>query len=83
MTTNVSAVDGWTWTHLATGFVSAKIGISLPWYVGLSIAYELIEHSMEFPGGSEFFGTKRPESKVNALVDVCVGALGYKLGTWA
>lgn len=77
---NVSPLDAWTVTHVATGYTAAKLGLSLGWYFGLSVAYELIEHQMETPDGSKIFGTKRPESLINVLADLGSGVAGYKLG---
>ncbi len=77
---NVSAVDAWTFSHVAVGYVAAKLDISLKTYLGLAVVYELVEYSMETPHGSKFFGTKRPESGINMVVDVAAGAAGHWLG---
>lgn len=45
-----------------------------------ALVYEVMEYLHEYPSGSELFGTKRPESIVNAVTDVAVFWVGYLAG---
>lgn len=80
MTTNVSPLDAWSLAHVGAGLGLGLIGVSRRWAVGAALAYEVIEYAHEYPKGSELFGTKRPESIVNAVTDVAVFWLGYVVG---
>lgn len=74
---NASAADGWTLVHIASGAALGMMGVSLPWTVGLGLAYEVAEYAHESPRGSALFGSKRPESLVNVAVDMVALVAGW------
>ena len=76
---NERAIDCWTWTHIVTGYLAARMGMSMTTYMALSVAYEVVEQKWE-TGGSKFFGSKQPESKANVAVDLISGGLGHLVG---
>jgi hypothetical protein len=79
MTTNASFCDKWTPAHAVSGALLNIAGLSYPQFLMASIAFELLEHSMESPRGNRLFGTKRPESPINVAGDLISGTAGYLL----
>jgi len=79
MAQNEAIFDRWTWAHIGAGLLAGLSPISLPWAVGLAVAYEAIEWAHEYPSGSRLFGTKRPESARNIMGDLSTFALAFEV----
>jgi len=76
---NVSPLDGWTLVHVAWGGLAGGLGLN-PWaFMLATAAYEVLECAHESPSGSRLFGSKRPESPANMVMDVGVAAVAYGL----
>jgi len=76
---NVSPIDGWTAIHAAWGGIGGGLGMN-PWaWLLVTAAYEVLEFAHESPSGSRLFGSKRPESAANMVMDVGVAAVAYGL----
>jgi hypothetical protein len=76
---NVAPLDGWTLVHVAWGGIAGGLGMN-PWaFLAATAAYEVLEFVHESPSGSTIFGSKRPESPANMLMDVGVAAVAYGL----
>lgn len=77
---NLAPLDGWTALHAATGAASGLIGIPLPVFALVAVAYEIIEYAIEYPDGSRVFGSTGPESLANIIADLVTNLAGYALG---
>ncbi|MDH3270112.1 MAG: hypothetical protein OEN56_02195 [Gemmatimonadota bacterium] len=78
---NRAAVDPWTVVHFAAGLAAGLVEAPLRAALPLAVLYEVIEQELERRDvGKEFFETSRPESMVNAAVDVAIFAAGHWLG---
>lgn len=77
--TNRSPVDWWTLVHAGVGAAMGAAGVPVPWTVVLLTGYEVAEHAIEYPNGSELFGTKAPESPSNVAMDLGVALVAYSL----
>lgn len=76
---NVSPLDGWTLVHVGWGGLAGGLGMN-PWaFMLATAAYEVLEFAHEHPSGSRIFGSKRPESAANMVMDVGVAAVAYGL----
>lgn len=75
---NSDAVDPWSIVHFLTGVAAGQV-VSFPVYLGLATAYEVAEYAHEYPKGSAIFGSKRPESMTNIVMDMILGTLGYMI----
>lgn len=80
MQENDSIIDKWTALHALVGYMARKYDVKFSTFLLLIIAYEVFEYSIEYPDGSEFFGTIRPESIKNIISDLCTGILFYYIG---
>lgn len=77
--TNVAPFDKWTPLHGAVGALAGAAGVSPPAFLALVVGFEIFESTLETPGGSALFGTKRPESARNVAVDLAVSVGAYAL----
>lgn len=68
MARNIDAVDWWTLSHFAAGFVARKAGFTRNELIALVIIYELLERS------------NPPESFLNRVVDGLANVAGWELG---
>lgn len=76
---NLSPIDGWTAVHAAWGGIAGGLRLN-PWaFMLATAAYEVLEFAHEHPHGSRIFGSKRPESPANMVMDVGVAAVMYGL----
>ena len=74
------AVDAWTLVHFGFGVVMGKTGLPLLPTVILLAFYEYIENAYDGAVTKAVFGSTRPESSKNILVDVLIGIAGYYVG---
>lgn len=78
---NQSIIDPWTAVHLGIGLAAGLVRANFWWSVGGAVAYEVFEQYFEkSSSGGKFFKTSGPEIPLNAVTDVLVFILGYKLG---
>lgn len=73
---NKSPIDAWSFIHFLTGIAAGQV-LKFPTYAALVASYEVLEYAHEFPRGSRLFGTKKPESLENIIMDSIAGLLGY------
>lgn len=75
-----SVFDAWTTVHMLTGFSLGLMGVPPVLAIGASLIYEAIEYGHEYPKGSKFFGTKRPEAPRNVIGDMIAFGSTYAIG---
>ncbi len=79
---NRAVLDPWTAVHFSTGLALGLMDTPFEPSLGAAIAYEVAEQVIERQAwGKEFFNTNRPETMLNAVMDVAVFVAGHWLGT--
>lgn len=81
-TLNKEPVDSWTIVHVLSGIAAGAVGLSPLTFAALSVGYEVLEYAHEWPKGSKLFGSKRPESGANIVVDLAANTLGFVVGAY-
>jgi hypothetical protein len=78
---NRAIVDPWTAVHFSTGLALGLMDLPFEGCFGAALAYEVAEQVVERQKwGKEFFNTSRPETLLNAGMDMAAFALGHWLG---
>jgi hypothetical protein len=78
---NRAVVDPWTAVHFSTGLALGLMDFPLEECLGAALGYEVAEQFVERQKwGKEFFNTSRPETLLNASMDMAAFALGHWLG---
>jgi hypothetical protein len=78
---NRAVVDPWTAVHFSSGLAAGLMDLSLEACLAAALAYEAAEQVVERQKwGKELFKTSRPESLLNAGMDMAAFALGHWLG---
>jgi hypothetical protein len=78
---NAAVVDPWTAVHLSTGLAMGLLDLPFRQCMVAAFAYEILEQVVERQEwGKEAFRTTRPETVLNASVDLAVFAVGHWLG---
>lgn len=79
---NRAVIDPWTAVHLSTGLALGLMDVEFEKCLIAAFAYEIIEQGAERQNwGQELFRTNRPETLVNAAMDVVVFSVGHWLGS--
>lgn len=78
---NESAIDAWSTVHGLTGLGAGLLDLPPLAALGGAVAYEVVEYAHEWPRGSVFFGSKRPESALNVATDLAIYTAAYWLGS--
>jgi hypothetical protein len=74
-------VDAFTLAHIAIGYGVGRLGMDWRAAIGLAIAYEAVEDAL-LDGMPWIFPRSRPESKLNAIVDIGVFLGGFAAATY-
>ncbi len=78
---NRAVVDPWTAVHFSTGLAMGLMDLPLRECLAVAFAYEIVEQVVEREEwGRELFKTSRPETLLNAAMDVAIFSLGHWLG---
>jgi len=78
---NRAVVDPWTAVHFSTGLAFGLMDLPLEECLAAALAYEAVEQVVERQKwGRELFKTSRPETLLNAAMDMGAFALGHWLG---
>ena len=78
MAGNQPFADRFTLLHLASGFILARLNVSLPHAVALAVIFELAEPSIK-ENLPQIFPDPSQDSWVNKVGDVLAVALGWWL----
>lgn len=78
---NKAVIDPWTVVHFSTGLALGLMDVPFERSLGAAVGYEVAEQFAERQTwGRELFNTSRPETLVNAAMDLAIFALGHWVG---
>lgn len=78
---NHAVLDPWTAVHFSSGLACGLMDAPFEASVTAAVAYEFVEQYVERQTwGKELFQTSRPETLLNAVMDVAVFTAGHWLG---
>lgn len=78
---NEAALDPWTLIHFSTGLALGLMEVPPDRAYGAAVAYEIVEQYVErAKWGQDLFESDRPETAINALVDLAAFGVGHWLG---
>jgi hypothetical protein len=78
---NKAVLDPWTAVHFSSGLALGLMDTPEETSLAAAIAYEVAEQFIERQAwGKDLFRTHRPETILNAVMDVAVFSIGHWLG---